>query len=140
MSLTTFLHVHSNSEEVSYLPWQNTYTSLKTTFHIKLKYFFWTKLLANLLLAKYLISVTAPLNIYTNNQFEILRNYFFIHLKENNMKSKICTFWETALTCPFLKVAIKVNFFNNFSAKTATLWHSVLLLLHFFYTVLHLWM
>ena len=33
--------------------------SLKTTCHIKLNFFFWTKLLENLLFAKYLISVAA---------------------------------------------------------------------------------
>ena len=61
LSLATFLWVHSNSKEVSYLSWQNMYPNLKTTCHIKLKFFLWTKLLENLLLAKYLISVTAPL-------------------------------------------------------------------------------
>ena len=61
MSLATFLRVHSNSKEVSYLSWQNTYPNLKTTCHIKLKFFLWTKLIENLLLPKYLISVTAHL-------------------------------------------------------------------------------
>ena len=61
LSLATFLRVHSNSKEVSYLSWQNTYPNLKTTCHIKLKFFLWTKLLENLLHAKYLISVAAPL-------------------------------------------------------------------------------
>ena len=55
LSLATFLRVHSNSKEVSYLCWQNTYRNLKTTCHIKLKYFLWTKLLENSLFAKYLI-------------------------------------------------------------------------------------
>ena len=50
-----------NSKEVSYLPWQNTYPNLKTSCHIKLKFFLWTKLLENLLLAKYLKFVDAPL-------------------------------------------------------------------------------
>ena len=59
--LATFLRVHSNSKEVSYLFWQNTYHNLKTICHIKLKFFLWTKLLENLLLAKYLTSVAAPL-------------------------------------------------------------------------------
>ena len=63
LSLTTFLRVHWNSKEVSYLSWQNTYPNLKTTCLIKLKFFLWTKLLENLLLAKYLISVAAPLII-----------------------------------------------------------------------------
>ena len=62
-NLPTFLRVHSNSKEVSYLSWQNTYPNLKTTCHIKLKFFLWTKLIENLLLAKYLISVTAPLTV-----------------------------------------------------------------------------
>ena len=61
--LTTFLQVHSNSKGVSYLSWQNTYRNPKATCHIKLKLFLWTKLLDNLLLAKYLISVTAPLKL-----------------------------------------------------------------------------
>ena len=61
-SLVTFLRVHSNSKKVSYLFWNNTYPNSKTTCHIKPKFFLWTKLLENLLLAKYLISVTAPLN------------------------------------------------------------------------------
>ena len=62
MWLVTFLRVHSNSKEVSYLSKQNTYPNLKTTCHIKLNSFLWTKLLENLLLAKYLISVTADLS------------------------------------------------------------------------------
>ena len=61
LSLTTFLQVHSNSKEVSYLSWQNIYPNSKNTCHIKLKCFLRTKLLENLLLAKYLTSVTAPL-------------------------------------------------------------------------------
>ena len=43
------------------LSWQKVYPNLKTTCHIKLHFFMWTKLLENLLLAKYLISVTAKL-------------------------------------------------------------------------------
>ena len=39
LSLATFLRVHSNSEEVSYLSWQNAYSNLKTTRDIKLKPF-----------------------------------------------------------------------------------------------------
>ena len=80
LSLTTFLRVHSNSKEVSYLSWQNRYPKLKTTCHIKLKFFLWTKLLENLLLTKYLISVAAPLRrlirngsgLNTNGLMEIL--------------------------------------------------------------------
>ena len=47
--LAIFLRVHSNSKEVTYFPWQNTYPNLKTTCQIKLKFFLWTELLENLL-------------------------------------------------------------------------------------------
>ena len=40
LSLMTFLRVHSNSKEISYLPWQNTYPNLKTTCHIQLNFIF----------------------------------------------------------------------------------------------------
>ena len=63
LSLATFLRVHSHPEEVFYLSWQNAYPGLKTTCHIKLKFFFWTKLLEKLLPAKYLIFVAATLNV-----------------------------------------------------------------------------
>ena len=62
LSLLTFLLVYSNSKEISYLLWQNTYPNLKTTCHIKLTFFLWTKLLENSLFAtKYFISILAPL-------------------------------------------------------------------------------
>ena len=70
----TFFRVHSNSKEVSYLSWQNTYPNLKTTCHIKLKFFLWTKLLENLLLAKYLISVAATL---IKNVLFLRKSYYF---------------------------------------------------------------
>ena len=62
LSLAAFIRVHSNSEEVSYFSWQNTYSNLKTACRIKLKFFLWTK---NLLLAKYLIFVATLLNLKT---------------------------------------------------------------------------
>ena len=34
LSFATFLQVHSNSKEVSYLSGQNTYPTLKTTYHM----------------------------------------------------------------------------------------------------------
>ena len=49
------------SKEVSYLSWQNMYLNLKTTCHIKLNFLLWTKLLDNILLTNYLISVAATL-------------------------------------------------------------------------------
>ena len=61
--LATFLRVHSNSKESSHRSWQNAYPNLKTTRHIKLKYFLLSKLLENLLLPKYLISVAALLKL-----------------------------------------------------------------------------
>ena len=49
------------TDELSYLSWRNTYPNSETTCHIKLTFFLSTKLLKNLLFAKYFISVTAPL-------------------------------------------------------------------------------
>ena len=68
MSLAIFLRVHSNSKGVSYLYWQNRYPNLKTTCHIKLKVFLWTKLLESLPLEKYLISVAATLSIFSKKK------------------------------------------------------------------------
>ena len=42
---------------------KSRYSNFKTTCHVKLKFFLWTKLLDNLLLAKYLISDTGTLSI-----------------------------------------------------------------------------
>ena len=50
--------------------WQNTYPNSETTCHIKLNFFLWTQPLKNLLLAKYLISVAAPLRKSKKNYFE----------------------------------------------------------------------
>ena len=52
-----FLRVYSNSKQVYYLPLQNSYPNLKSTCHIKLKFFLWAKLLENFLVTKYLMSV-----------------------------------------------------------------------------------
>ena len=65
-SLATFLGVRSNSNEASYLSWQNMYPNLKTTCHIKLKFFLWAKfflwkILESLFLEKCFISVAAAL-------------------------------------------------------------------------------
>ena len=70
-----------------YLSWQNSYPNLKTTCHIKLNFFLWTKLLESLLLAKYLVSVAArtarnSLNIgYFSKKFLflfLLLSFFFL--------------------------------------------------------------
>ena len=63
MWLTNFRRVYSNSKGVFYLPWQNKFSNLKTTCHIKPKFFLWTKLLENLLLTKYFISVAGALRV-----------------------------------------------------------------------------
>ena len=70
LSLMIFLRVCSNSKEVYYLSWQTTYPNLKTACHIKLKRFLWTLLLESLLLAKYLISITAPLTNLSKEFFK----------------------------------------------------------------------
>ena len=89
-SFATFLLVHLNSKEVSYLSWQNTYPELKTTCHIKLKFFLCTKLLQNLLIAKYLISVAATLSLsgcrlLFKNCVTFLVSSFLTHIR------KMCT-------------------------------------------------
>ena len=58
--LRLFSEFIQTQKRYPYLSWQNTSPNSKTTCHIKLKLFLWTKLLENLLLAKYLISVAAP--------------------------------------------------------------------------------
>ena len=49
------------------IAWQNMYPNLKTTSHIKLKFFLWTKLLENLLLA------VAPLKTSKNEKPNIFQ-------------------------------------------------------------------
>ena len=78
----------SNSEEVSYLSWQNTYPNLKTTSHIKLKFFLWTKLLENLLLAKYLICIAVTLR----------RSHHFKDSKKTQSFSEKASFYSLQLS------------------------------------------
>ena len=61
--LQLFAWVHSDSKEVSYFSSQSKYPNLKNSCHIKPKFFLWAKLLENLFLTKYLISVTATLSL-----------------------------------------------------------------------------
>ena len=61
LSFVTFHRVQSKWKGVSNLPRQNKYFNLKTTCHTKPKLILWTKLLKNLLLANYLISVPVAL-------------------------------------------------------------------------------
>ena len=64
-----FRRLHSNSKVVSIIPWQNKYSDLKTTCHIKPKFLLCTKILENLLLAKYLVSVLAALKKFLSQSF-----------------------------------------------------------------------
>ena len=64
-------------------PLKNKHPNLKITFHIKPKFFSWVKLLQNLLLTKYLMSVAAVLrNSYTPNETLFISvyvfNYYFV--------------------------------------------------------------
>ena len=77
LPLATFLRVHLNSKEVSYLSWQKKYPNLKTACYIncyiKTKCLLWTKFLEILVLSKYLTSVaTALINWRYNMCFESL--------------------------------------------------------------------
>ena len=80
LSFATFRRVRSNSKGVFYFSWQNKYSNLKATGHIKPKCFFWTKLLDKVLLTKYLISVASTLkgiiNLSLCNRWNT--SYFFI--------------------------------------------------------------
>ena len=105
LALVTFLQVHSNSKEVSYLSWQNTFPNLKTTCHIKLKFFWWTKLPENLLLAKYLISVTASL---TSGNSHML----WVHHKRKFLL--LCKFLNGRIEKVFWKTVLKLSFFGRF--------------------------
>ena len=58
----TILRVHSSSKKVSYLLWQDRYRNVKTTCHIKLHFFWLSKLPESLFPARYFIYVTATLN------------------------------------------------------------------------------
>ena len=59
--LVTFRRVQTQTQEVFYLHWRNTYSNLKAIFHINPKIFLSTKILQNFLLAKYLLSVAVSL-------------------------------------------------------------------------------
>ena len=94
------------TQEVSYLSWPNMYPNMKTTCHIKLKFFMWTKLLENLLLAKYLISVTAPLREKKVKYFtmKIIAAFLILHedigkrLLQSNLRKRV-GFGQKILLC-----------------------------------------
>ena len=58
LSLATFDRIQTNSKETSFLSLQNKYPNLKNNFHVQPIFFLQTKLFENLLLEKYLLSVT----------------------------------------------------------------------------------
>ena len=91
LSLVTFLRVHSNSKEVSYLSWQNIYPNLKTTCHVKLKFLLWSKLLENLFLAKYLIFVAATL--MDPQLYVVIIIIIIIIISQNRYKTKTAKFF-----------------------------------------------
>ena len=91
----TLLRVHSNWKEVSYLYWQNMYPNLKTTCDINLIFFLWTKLMENLLLAKYLMSVTAPLILPSPWPFcDTIYNFQWTSMNECQAKFKTRNPWN----------------------------------------------
>ena len=116
----TFLWVYSNSEELSYFFWQNTYPNLKTTCHINLKFFLWTKLLENLLLAKYLISVAAPLSCLEKK----FSNYFNLTSKTgllDMLHPYLLPIWQAA----FLPLPV-YNWMNQVDLVVVIRWDLVL--------------
>ena len=58
------------------------YLNLKTTSHIKLKFFWWTNLLESLVLAKYLISVAATLKGISKYLLFLLKLYLICCCKD----------------------------------------------------------
>ena len=110
--LVTFPRVHSNSKDVSYLPWQNTYPNLKTTCHIKLKFFLWTKLLENLLLAKYLISVTTPLISDIIEIAKIKKNKSFFSYIEKAIEKAFDSLDHNFLISALEKYGLSRNFIS----------------------------
>ena len=110
-NLPTFLQVYLNSKEASCLSWQNTYPNLKTTCHIKLKFFLWTELLKNLLLGKYFISVAVP--------------WIYWKLFEN-----LCTSWLVILNSFPVNVIVKYKPLSWFSMQIH--WFHAIWIRHWF--------
>ena len=114
LPLATFLWVHSSSKEVSYLSW-HALPNLKTTCHIKLKFFLWTKLLKNLLLAKYL---TAPLNKSKDAYLKITEYYvsqFLFSFFSDKIFFSFFPFFHSIISLLLLPVCLDVmSHENNF--------------------------
>ena len=98
--VTRMWFYHEPLKKVSYLAWQNKYSDLKTTCHIKPKLFLWTKLLEILLLSKFLISVAAILNL------KLLFRKTFPHTLPMkircNVKDTLMQIWKSCNTFVFI--------------------------------------
>ena len=105
-------------------PWQNKYSDLKTIWHIKPKFFLWTKLRKNLLPAKYLIYVAvdlmAKLIIWTTE------NYHFPFIKWswlNDLQLSIYLAITSGRYCATRSIYL-VNFYSKWHSRqkiTATI-------------------
>ena len=108
--LPTFRRVHSNSKEVSYLPWQDNHLNLRTTCQ-QAKIFMWTKLPENLYLEKYLVSVAATsefewFNLHKlgrfSDDFRVNRSSL-IRLNSLNNRREICL--QSHILCNELRMS-----------------------------------
>ena len=115
--LRLFSEFIQNSEIVSYFSWQNTYSNLKTTCHIKLKYFLWTKPLQNLSLAKYLMLVTATLiiSIWKGKREREKKKEFLTEWKISKWKADI---WSLFKSSWLLLDVRRLSFTNQIIKKT----------------------
>ena len=115
--LRLFSEFIQNSEIVSYFSWQNTYSNLKTTCHIKLKYFLWTKPLQNLSLAKYLMLVTATLiiSIWKGKREREKKKEFLTEWKISKWKADI---WSLFTSSWLLLDVWRLSFTNQIIKKT----------------------
>ena len=107
MWLVTFLRVHWNSEEVFYLFWQSTYPNLKTTCHIKLKFFLWNKLPENLLLAKFLIFVF----LFFFGLFFSIRVFFH---RRNSKRREWTIFCFTLPFHPLMNIYLQLYWWDSY--------------------------
>ena len=111
------------SNEVSYLPWQNSYPNLKTACHIKQTFFLWVKILEKWLLEKYLLSVTAILNIKMENVFKKVSCISFLfafskfHQINHIIKHIKLTKLLTIFYCLLFFQKISFNYFSSLVAK-----------------------
>ena len=115
--LRLFSEFIQNSEMVSYFSWKNTYSNLKTTCHIKLKYFLWTKPLQNLSLAKYLMLVTATLiiSIWKGKREREKKKEFLTESKISKWKADI---WSLFTSSWLLLDVWRLSFTNQIIKKT----------------------